>query len=237
MASNYPTSLDNFTNPSSGASLSSPSHAGQHSDINDAVEAVEAKLGIGSSPASSAANGAVLTANGSGSTSWTYPGLVFISRTNYTGAAVVNIDNVFTSNFTAYRVIGMTNPSAYLALWKIRFRNGGVDQTGANYQFTSARLYTNNLIDTYNSGATEMQLSNGGLNGFPHLFSFDIYDPKGNTPTVLTFDSSNFESGLAAVRWWSSGGYKANYSHDGFSIYPNSGTWTGSLAVYGYRTS
>jgi len=47
MATNYPTSLDTFTNPSAGDSLNSPSHSAQHANINDAVEAVQAKLGVG----------------------------------------------------------------------------------------------------------------------------------------------------------------------------------------------
>jgi hypothetical protein len=45
MATNYPTSLDVFSNPGTTSALNSPSHAGQHSNINDAVEAVQAKLG------------------------------------------------------------------------------------------------------------------------------------------------------------------------------------------------
>lgn len=47
MAITYPTTLDNFTNPTSTSLLTSPSHAQQHSDINDAVEALEAKVAIG----------------------------------------------------------------------------------------------------------------------------------------------------------------------------------------------
>jgi hypothetical protein len=47
MASTYPTSLDSFTNPSASSLLTSPSHAQQHSDINDAMEAVQSKLAIG----------------------------------------------------------------------------------------------------------------------------------------------------------------------------------------------
>lgn len=47
MASTYPTSLDAFTNPTSSDLLTSPSHAEQHADINDAVEALEAKVAIG----------------------------------------------------------------------------------------------------------------------------------------------------------------------------------------------
>jgi hypothetical protein len=47
MAITYPTTLDVFTNPTSTSLLTSPNHAQQHSDINDAVEALEAKVAIG----------------------------------------------------------------------------------------------------------------------------------------------------------------------------------------------
>lgn len=47
MASTFPTSLDVFTNPIATNPLTAPSHAQQHSDINDAVEALEAKVAIG----------------------------------------------------------------------------------------------------------------------------------------------------------------------------------------------
>lgn len=83
---NYPTSLDSFTNPSSSNSLDTPSHALQHADANDAIEALEAKIGIGSSPAGSATNGFVLTANGSGSTSWQASGAVIPIVAAKTGA-------------------------------------------------------------------------------------------------------------------------------------------------------
>ena len=55
MASNFPTSLDAFTNPSSTDAMDSVSvpHATQHSDLNDAVEALEAKVGADSSAVTS----------------------------------------------------------------------------------------------------------------------------------------------------------------------------------------
>ncbi|MEK6878877.1 MAG: hypothetical protein AABY22_04680, partial [Nanoarchaeota archaeon] len=49
MATDYPTSLDNFTNPNPQDSRVSPSHAAQHSNENDAIEAIETKLGINNS--------------------------------------------------------------------------------------------------------------------------------------------------------------------------------------------
>ena len=47
MASTFPTSLDTFTNPTASSLLTSPSHSLSHSDLNDAVEALEAKVAIG----------------------------------------------------------------------------------------------------------------------------------------------------------------------------------------------
>jgi hypothetical protein len=49
MATSFPASLDTLTNPSSGDSLNSPSHSGQHADANDAIEALQAKVGVDSS--------------------------------------------------------------------------------------------------------------------------------------------------------------------------------------------
>jgi hypothetical protein len=49
MATSFPTGLDSFTNPSSGQFLNSPSHSQQHDNINDAMAAVQAKMGINGS--------------------------------------------------------------------------------------------------------------------------------------------------------------------------------------------
>lgn len=49
MAINYPTSLDSLTNPVGTDPLNAPSHSQQHRDANDAVEALEAKVGVNSS--------------------------------------------------------------------------------------------------------------------------------------------------------------------------------------------
>jgi hypothetical protein len=53
MATNFPTSLDSLTNPITTDKLNNPSHAAQHANVNDAVEALEAKVGINSSAVTS----------------------------------------------------------------------------------------------------------------------------------------------------------------------------------------
>ena len=53
MATNFPASLDTLTNPTSSDSLSSPSHSAQHANSNDAIEALQAKVGADSSAVTS----------------------------------------------------------------------------------------------------------------------------------------------------------------------------------------
>lgn len=45
MSTNFPTAIDTFTNPTPTDYLNSPSHAGQHTNANDAIEALETYIG------------------------------------------------------------------------------------------------------------------------------------------------------------------------------------------------
>lgn len=63
----YPTSLDSFVNPSTSDTMAAVSHAQQHANANDAIEALEAKLGIG---ASTPVSGKFLRGTGVGASAW-----------------------------------------------------------------------------------------------------------------------------------------------------------------------
>jgi hypothetical protein len=46
VATSFPENLDNFINPDSNTPLSNPSHSEQHQNANDAIEALQTKVGI-----------------------------------------------------------------------------------------------------------------------------------------------------------------------------------------------
>ena len=68
MATNFPTSLDTLTNPTATDTLDSPPHDTQHADANDAIEALQAKVGVDSSAVTTSLDYRVgqLEAGGSG---------------------------------------------------------------------------------------------------------------------------------------------------------------------------
>jgi hypothetical protein len=49
MATSYPNSIDQLINPNGSDVLSSPSHSEQHANANDAIEALETKVGVNGS--------------------------------------------------------------------------------------------------------------------------------------------------------------------------------------------
>lgn len=63
----YPTDIDNLQNPSANTKMDDIPHATQHTDANNAIEAIETKLGTG---ASVAASGKLLRGTGAGTSAW-----------------------------------------------------------------------------------------------------------------------------------------------------------------------
>lgn len=60
---NYPTSIDAFTDPTAGELMTSPSHSGQHTNINDAMTAVQTAIGTTGSPKLAPLNSPAFTGN------------------------------------------------------------------------------------------------------------------------------------------------------------------------------
>lgn len=49
MATDYPTTIDTFVNPTATDQMSAPPHAAQHADANDAIIAIQTKIGVNGS--------------------------------------------------------------------------------------------------------------------------------------------------------------------------------------------
>jgi len=80
-ATNFPTSLDSLTNPSATDSVATVSHSAQHANANDAIEALQVKLGIG---ASTATNNTIFVGTGTGSSAFsTFATTTSLVTTNF----------------------------------------------------------------------------------------------------------------------------------------------------------
>jgi hypothetical protein len=259
VAINFPTSLDNFTNPSSGNTLDSPSHSLQHSDINDAVEAMQRKVGVGTSVAGSASAGQVLTISAAGTSTWSTPtagGLIQIvpssvavgsgsgtfdanGRVTFTGASSISLNDVFNSTYDAYRIHYIANSSSFTdGNLRLRFRVSGADNTTSNYytqvvgftDFNNTDNFRESNSTSFFVGATDAGNSNGQYS--VKVDFFNVF----NTNYTNGHGQSETVAGSGALTLYNTGHlFNATTSFTGFTLYPSGGSFTGTISVYGYR--
>lgn len=234
MASNFPTSLDSFTDPTSGSSLASPSHSGQHIDLNDAVEKLEAKLGIGSSPASSAVNGSVLVANGSGSTTWTNRvGLWLITTAQVTAQSELVVDSCYSSSYTNYLLIVRLQTSASDSFYQNRV-SGNNAATNYNRQLLEAQATT--VGTSRATGQTSFVFTSNSNGAFWQTAEASIFAPALAEPTGIQINHCRTDGAYTVPSaFMIYGNHSTATAYDGFRIFTTSGTLTGKVWVYGRR--
>lgn len=256
LATNFPTSLDNFTNPVSGNTLDSPSHSLQHSDANDAIEAIEAKLGVGASPAGSATAGQVLTISAAGTSAWTTPsldGLIQIVPSSvavgsgsgsvssggaitFSGASSVSINDCFSSTYDNYLIVVsdlLVNTGTPDFLMRLRVSNA--DNSSSQYSINFIARSDSALVSGQTLNATSWNLGTLGT-ADRSFFEFKISNVfKAQTTNMITQNVTRSSNSTAQVGAFAGLAHAVSTSYTGFSIYPSSGNMTGSTRIYGLR--
>lgn len=237
MAINFPTSLDDFANPASTDSLNTPSHSLQHTDLNDAVEALQAKVGIGASPAGSATAGQVLTAQGGGTALWTTPdsgGLVLINTTSFSGVSSQSVSDVFSATYQSYLVqADLVNVSTANNV-SIRMRVSGADNSTANYRKQYIIAGGSTVIAARSVNQTSWNAIMIATNAYESLNVIEIHYPfeTKNTEAYAKFISS--PRGDIEIQHMTAG-FNGTTSFTGFTLIADAGTITGTVRTYGYN--
>ena len=189
-------------------------------------------------------NGVLSFANAGG-------GLIYLNGSeSSSSASAVTFDNVFSSTYRAYKVIGMIAPSTDTYV-KARFRSGGSDVNASTYSIMerSSHVDSSNNVGQQNSGAnnqtTSFSIAAADINSDSNsdFVSFDLtfYDP--NTDVF----SRSMMSGTLVYRNGGSAklyasyigmGMHSNTNNDGIKFETNAGTLSyHSIRVYGIVNS
>ena len=97
MATSFPNNLDEFINPNGSDQLSAPSHSEQHANANDAIEALQLKVGVDGSEDPDSLDYKISTVEAQianlGSSGATTVELLGLEGNNDTSATVCDIEN------------------------------------------------------------------------------------------------------------------------------------------------
>lgn len=211
MASGFPGSIDNFTDPLTTSALNSPSHAGQHQDLNDAVEKIE-----------------------------TYMGLVKVIPTAPTGCTIsstgtVTIGNAvgtvsmtcFSALYDNYRIICAGGVAS--ATINVLFNLNGITAAASHRQLGYYQGYGSSSTTAYAADSTTIIASHGTTGGYG--FIIDITNPFATTikqgSTVASSTTTMYSFPFMV---------NSTLSSSGFTLTGSGGTLTGgTIRVYGYR--
>ena len=149
----------------------------------------------------------------------------------FNSASVVRVNGCFNSLYKTYKIIiHITNSNQVLLNY--RLRAAGTDNSGTNY--TTQRLVADNTTVAASRSASQTSGVLGQLVvGDISFFDITMYQPHDATKTGLLLQNGSFVGGAYMSN--GVGQMSAASSFDGFTIFPASGTLTGTILVYGYR--
>jgi 3-polyprenyl-4-hydroxybenzoate decarboxylase len=185
------------------------------------------------------ANDTVLTADSSTATGLKWAsaggaaGLVHIKEQTWSAVSSVNINDIFSSTYTHYKIIMTYSSSAGDSEMKIRYRVAGADDTSAQYQDQRfiAEDTTNPASQTVGQTSSRFVIQNTSEN----VCEGTIFNPFLTARTYHTTVNS-FVNGAGNPRLTIySGTFKNSTSFTGMTLIPASGTTTGKINVWGYK--
>jgi hypothetical protein len=168
-------------------------------------------------------------------------GMVLLNTTSFSAVSSISFPaNVFSATYKNYRLVANVIQTSSGVL-SIRWRTAGSDNSAATYYDFFAKSATNSasFASNFNNGGISSIFSDS-TSGTDSLktFNFDIFSPfesqrtyySGNVVTSANSQAQPYYGGFAF------GGFNNTTSFDSMTLFPPSGTITGSMSIYGYNS-
>lgn len=193
--------------------------------IGATAASTPARLGVGT-------NGQVLTADSTASTglAWATPAsgsaLVYVGGTTFSASSAVNVNNVFSSTYANYLIVGDYVCTAAAGV-SLRLRVSGADNSTTNYNSQSIYGTGSTAGAARALSATSMNFVDADTN--PSFCHINVINPFATAKTGIggygIYALTEAQNKMCT--------FNATTSFTGFTIFPSTGTLTGTLRVYG----
>lgn len=179
-------------------------------------------------------SGSAWVAIGGGSTG----ALVYVGGATFSASSSQSLNNVFTSTYTNYQIFCNIDSVSTATNINFKLRASGTDSTATYYSNIMYNNFTDAIfanISVVNGAAWKIgDLSNtGGALGF----SFNLLNPQKALGTTLESGLHGYNYAASFFQSMSGGYHNTATAYDGITIFPASGTFTGTIRVYGIANS
>ena len=162
----------------------------------------------------------------------TLGGLVHIATESFSAVSAISVNNCFTSTYENYLLlINFTNSAgAYI---DFRLRASGADDSTANYSYQGMQANDTSVTAFRGSTQTSGELTYSQAQDGSAIV--DFLSPQLAVPTKY-FSRGN-RGTTTPISMTYHGYHNVSSAFDGITVYPESGTFTGTIRVYGYLNS
>jgi hypothetical protein len=159
-------------------------------------------------------------------------GMVLLQSVAFSAVASQSINDVFSATYTNYLLVGAIKADAQRFI-KFRYRVGGADNSTSNYSYQYLDAASGTIVASRGTGGSDTALMYANADGLAG-FTCNMFNPFESERTSYYATSNNF-SGTSLETWSVTTVFAATTSFTGFTIYPDAGTMTGNVSVYGYN--
>ena len=232
MTTNFPSGLDAFTNPSATDAMDSVTvpHATQHADLNDAVEALQAKVGVDGSAVTTSLDYKVAN-----------QGLTLLRAVSIgSSVATIDVTGIFSSTYDRYLISYNVESATNGTQFSCKLISGTTVDSSTVYAMQLVyHSFSSATVSTAQSTSYPRFVWLGGMKGgsgsswHSGMGQYLLINPhKSNSYTFC--ETSSY--GTQSAGGHASGIHQTQASYDGFQFYVDVGTVTGgTITVYGYN--
>lgn len=152
----------------------------------------------------------------------------------FTGATTVSLNGVFTGQFDNYRVTWNSPTRSAAVSTGFRLRGAGTDLTSATYDYVKGLDSGTTRSISSSSSNPNFPIDHGAAAGEASNGVMDIFSPALTASTTGTIQASILASS-ACYSTQISFANETTASYDGFTLLVSSGTFSGTVRVYGYN--
>lgn len=148
----------------------------------------------------------------------------------FTGASSILINGIFSSTYTNYRFLFTVDASVTGTNMRYRMSASGTPNSESLYTMQGLKQEGSAAVGLYQAGNANA----GYLGSFASdgRVSFDIFTPYLTKRTGVVWQADGYQ--VAPGYFAAKVQHDKSVSYDGFYIFPESGTITGTLQVFGY---
>jgi hypothetical protein len=161
-------------------------------------------------------------------------GMVLLNTTSFSAVASQSFNDVFSTTYDNYRIVFEATCSANVTI-DMRLRVSGADNSSANY-WNNRTLGAGSTPQSFGASSAETSfLRVGEFETGISTGTYDVYSPFKTQITSLAGVNQFRYTSVYQHSCMKTGQTTVTTSYTGFTLFPSSGTMTGTVSVYGYN--